>query len=122
MAKRVKTIDEPLSNHDRAIKFAEEQLRYYRDSELVEDLTGEELKTYSYTAYMAGAESIEGKKKFMSTEKPKPHTPVICWNERGEVVIGYYDTKAGGMRIYGYEIYGYEKPSDWGLVNEWRNV
>ena len=44
----------------------------------------------------------------------------ICENIYKERVIGFWDKKAGGMRIFGYERYGYTTSKDWGVTEYYR--
>ena len=58
----------------------------------------------------------------MYKEKPKAFIPVLCRNDNDETVIGFYDKEKNGMIIYGYQLYDYFKPSDFGKVKEWKKL
>jgi len=83
-------------------------------------MTGRDFKDELANTFGWGINVGEGEIFPVAVTKPKPYEKVILINRKGESVVGYYDEKNDGLRIYGYEMYGYITSKDFGLITQWR--
>jgi len=123
MAKKTKTIDEAdiitlAQNYAKSV--------WSWDDYEADEITASDIHHHIADAFVEGFnakledESLVWKK--MAEEKPAPYRAVVCKNRKGEVAIGFYNKGKNGMVIYGYQIWGYHSPKDYGFVEEWRGA
>jgi len=100
--------------------YAEEAWEIYDDDSEEVEMTVSELRSDTYHAFLAGANTFKGEWEDMRDKKPNPNQTILCRNDKYQVVLGFHDKERNGMHIYGYELYDYKDPADFGLVRYWK--